>query len=207
MANTSKCLDCSNVAMSYGSNKVLSSCSLLVARGEVVGLIGENGTGKSTLLKGLLGFLPLDSGTVSIEAPVGFCPQENILNASLTVHEHFQFFTSILRCAAPPDAIYRESLLQETGLSKFLHTPIGNLSGGTYQKVKLVTAIWDKPRLLVLDEPCDGFDWQMYLLFWRFVESLALVGTGILMVSHLLHDKERFQRIYQLREGVLENTT
>jgi ABC-2 type transport system ATP-binding protein len=207
MADSVECLCCADVAMSYGRKKVLSSCSLRVASGEVIGLIGENGSGKTTLMKGLLGFLPLDSGTVSIEAPVGFCPQENILNGSLTVSEHFQFFGSIMRGPAPPDPSYRDMLLRQTGLSRFLQAPINQLSGGTYQKVKLVTALWGRPRLLVLDEPCDGFDWQMYQLFWQFVETLALAGTGILMVSHLLHDRDRFHRIYQIEEGTLAHAS
>lgn len=206
-AHPSECLRCTAVAISYGRKRVLSSCSLRVACGELVGLIGENGTGKSTLMKGLLGFLPLDSGAVTIEAPVGFCPQENILNSSLTVLEHFQFLNSIRRHPASSDPTFQEKLFQDTGLFKFLRTPISDLSGGTYQKVKLVSAIWGRPRLLVLDEPCDGFDWQMYLLFWKFVESLVLGGTGILMASHLLHDEERFHRIYQLKEGGLENAS
>jgi ABC-2 type transport system ATP-binding protein len=204
--NPGDCCSCSSLSMSYGRKKILSSCSLRVAPGEVVGLVGENGAGKTTLMKGLLGFLPVDSGTVRVAAPVGFCPQENFLNRSLTVSEHFRFFDSIRRRRSSPDSVYSEKLLQKTGLFKFLQTPISDLSGGTYQKVKLVTAIWERPRLLVLDEPCDGFDWQMYLLFWRFLQDLADAGTGILMVSHLLHDQERFHRIYQLKEGVLEKT-
>jgi ABC-2 type transport system ATP-binding protein len=206
MTMKSECLSCSSVSMSYGRKKVLSSCSLLVAPGEVVGLVGENGAGKTTLMKGLLGFLPIDSGTVTITAPVGFCPQENILNGSLTVGEHFRFFDAIQRRRSFPDPTYREKLLQETGLEKFLSSPISELSGGTYQKVKFVTTIRMRPRLLVLDEPCDGFDWQMYLLFWTFLKDLASAGTGVLMVSHLLHDRERFHRIYNLKEGGLEES-
>ncbi len=202
----SECLYCSSVGMSYGRKKVLSSCSLRVAPGEVVGLVGENGAGKTTLMKGLLGFLPIDSGTVRIAAPVGFCPQENILNSSLTVSEHFRFFDSIRRRHSLPDPVYQDKLLDETGLAKFLAIPISDLSGGTYQKVKFATAIWARPRLLVLDEPCDGFDWQMYLLFWNFLDNLAVAGTGVLMVSHLLHDRERFHRIYNLKEGALEES-
>ncbi len=207
MSVSRECLQCTAVAMSYGRKKVLSSCSLRVAPGEVVGLVGENGAGKTTLMRGLLGFLPLDSGTVSIEAPVGFCPQENILNNSLTVSEHFRFFESIQTRYASPDSDYRNMLLRETGLTKYLDRPISELSGGTYQKVKFATAIWTRPRLLVLDEPCDGFDWQMYLLFWTLLEDIAEAGTGVLMVSHFLHDRERFHRIYDLKEGALEQST
>ena len=201
-----ECLRCSSVGMSYGKKRVLSSCSLRGAPGEVGGLVGENGSGKTTLMKGLLGFLPIDSGIVTIAAPVGFCPQENILNSSLTVAEHFRFFDSIQKRHSSPDTAYQKKLLEETGLAKFLTVPISDLSGGTYQKVKFLTTIRMRPRLLVLDEPCDGFDWQMYLLFWGFLNDLSSSGTGVLMVSHLLHDRERFHRIYNLKEGVLEES-
>ncbi len=204
MSNQRERCRCSSVGMSYGRKKILSSCSLTVAAGEVVGLVGENGTGKTTLIKGLLGFLPLVSGSVQIAPPVGFCPQENVLNRSLTVAEHFRFIDAICRRRSSPDPAYHEKLLRETRLSSYLDTPIGNLSGGTYQKVKFITAIWERPGLLALDEPCDGFDWQMYLLFWQLLDALVEHGTGVLMVSHLIHDRERFHRIYSLKEGTLE---
>jgi ABC-2 type transport system ATP-binding protein len=206
MGNQGERCRCSSVNMSYGRKRILSSCSLALAAGEIVGLAGENGTGKTTLLKGLLGFLPIDSGSVQIAAPVGFCPQENILNRSLTVAEHFRFVDAICRRLFSPDLASGEELLRGTGLSNYLKTPIGNLSGGTYQKVKLITAVWGRPSLLVLDEPCDGFDWQMYLLFWQLLENLVGEGTGVLMVSHLIHDRERFRRIYTLSDGTLEQT-
>jgi ABC-2 type transport system ATP-binding protein len=202
-----ECCSCSSVGVSYGRRKILSSCSLSVAPGEIVGLVGENGSGKTTLLKGLLGFLPLASGSVHIAAPVGFCPQENLLNRSITLAEHFRFIDAICRRRSSPDPSYRDHLLTETGLTRYFDLPIGHLSGGTYQKVKFVTAIWDKPRLLVLDEPCDGFDWQMYLLFWQLLDQLVSRGTGILMVSHILHERERFQRVYFLKEGTLGETS
>lgn len=204
MPEHAESLRCFSVSMSYGKKRVLSSCSLAIAPGEVVGLVGENGAGKTTLLKGILGFLPIDSGTVRIKAPVGFCPQENILNSSLTVAEHFRFFDAIQKRRSSPEPQYQARLLQETGLQKYLETPISDLSGGTYQKVKFITTIWNRPSLLVMDEPCDGFDWQMYLLFWGLLGDLSAAGTGVLMVSHLLHDRQRFHRIYSLKEGVVE---
>jgi ABC-2 type transport system ATP-binding protein len=189
--------------MRYGRRRVLESCSLEVNPGEVVGVVGENGSGKTTLLKGLLGFLRLEGGSVEVGAPVGFCPQENVLNRSLLVAEHFQFIDAICRRHPGSDPGFHERLLEETRLAAVLHTLVGNLSGGTYQKVKFVTAIWGRPRLLVLDEPCDGFDWQMYLLFWQLLGDLTGRGTGVLLVSHLIHDRERFNRIYALGEGRL----
>ncbi len=60
-----------------------------------------------------------------------------------------------------------------------------------------------QPPLLVLDEPTDGFDWSMYLVFWDLMAELVAGGTGVLMISHLVHDRERFDRIVELREGRL----
>lgn len=204
MTAQNACCRCESVTMGYGRKMILSSCTLTVAPGEVVGLVGENGTGKTTLIKGLLGFLPLRAGSVTVTAPVGFCPQENFLNRSLTVAEHLRFIATIGHHRFVTEPAYRERLLEETRLSNFLNRQIGELSGGTYQKVKFVTAIWNRPALVVLDEPCDGFDWQMYLLFWQLLGNLTAQGTGVLMISHLIHDWERFQRIYTLKEGTLE---
>jgi len=87
-----------------------------------------------------------------------------------------------------------------------LRTSIGDLSSGTYQKVKFLTSIYHSPRLIILDEPYDGFDWRMYLVFWEIIEELKSQGAAILMISHLIYDREKFDRIYELKEGRFEKT-
>jgi ABC-type multidrug transport system ATPase subunit len=134
---------------------------------------------------------------------VGYCPQENYLHRSYTVAEHLRLISSLRDADEPVDAGYLGHCIATLKLDRYLAYPIRKLSGGTYQKVKLLTAIAHRPALLVLDEPTDGFDWTMYLVFWDLMAELVGRGTGVLMISHLLHDRERFDRIYDLREGKL----
>lgn len=192
---------CVDLHLSYGRHRVLDGCDLSVSPREVVGLAGENGSGKSTLVKCLLGFVRPSAGRVHCDARVGYCPQENYLHRSYTVAEHLELIGSLGRGAEAVDAGFLGRCIATLKLERYLAYPIRKLSGGTYQKVKLLTAIAHRPALLVLDEPTDGFDWTMYLVFWDLMAELVGRGTGVLMISHLLHDRERFHRIYDLREG------
>jgi ABC-type multidrug transport system ATPase subunit len=194
---------CNDLELSYGKNQVLDGCNLEVLPGQVIGLTGENGNGKSTLVKCLLGFLRPSAGRVECNKRAGYCPQENYLHLSYTVKEHIEFVGSLHRCGEAVEREYLERCVALLKLDRYLGFSIRNLSGGTYQKVKLLTAIMHRPPLLILDEPTDGFDWTMYLVFWDLMTELVSCGTGILMISHLLHDHDRFDRIYDLREGKL----
>jgi ABC-2 type transport system ATP-binding protein len=189
--------------LSFGKQRVLDGCDLAVSAGQVVGLTGENGSGKSSLVKCLLGFLRPSAGEVECDPRVGYCPQENYLHHSYTVAEHLELVSSLHRGGLAVDPAYLERCLGTLKLTPYLHFPIRKLSGGTYQKVKLLTAIMHRPPLLLLDEPTDGFDWTMYLVFWRLLAELVAAGTGVLMISHLLHDRERFGSIHDLHDGKL----
>lgn len=195
---------CRDLSAGFGRHEVLHGCSLEVRRGQVVGLTGENGSGKSTLVRCLLGFLRPRGGSLTCTDSVGYCPQENYLHRSLTIAEHLDLVGLLRRGSLPPaDPAWVARVVALLKLQPYLATPIRRLSGGTYQKVKLLTAIVHRPALLVLDEPTDGFDWTMYLVFWDLMAELVPRGTGVLMISHLLHDRERFDRIVELTEGTL----
>jgi ABC-type multidrug transport system ATPase subunit len=194
---------CTDLEVSYGRNRVIERCSLDVAAGQVLGLTGENGSGKSTLVKCLLGFLKPSAGSVYCDPRVGYCPQENYLHRAYTIAEHLQLIASLHRGDMHVEPAWLKRCLSILKLERYLDYPARKLSGGTYQKVKLLTAIAHRPPLLVLDEPTDGFDWAMYLVFWDLLHELVAAGSGVLMISHLLHDRERFDRICELREGRL----
>jgi ABC-type multidrug transport system ATPase subunit len=194
---------CVDLQLSYGKHRVLDGCDLSVSPRQIVGLTGENGCGKSTLVKCLLGFLRPMAGQVECDPRAGYCPQEDYLHRSYTIAEHLELISSLRRGDEPLDEDYLGHCLAVLKLERYLAFPIRKLSGGTYQKVKLLTAIAHRPPLLVLDEPTDGFDWTMYLIFWDLIGELVEHGAGVLMISHLLHDRERFDRIYDLCEGKL----
>jgi len=179
--------------------EVLKGANLEVRRGELVGLVGENGSGKSTLMKIVVGLLERDGGAVERSGKLGYCPQIPLLWEKLTVDEHFELFARAYELEA--EAAAAQSLLDELQFERYRGYRIEELSGGTRQKLNLALALMHSPDLLLLDEPYSGFDWETYLRFWEMSERRRDEGMGILIVSHFLSERERLDRIYELREG------
>ena len=88
--------------------------------------------------------------------------------------------------------------------TKYRKERIISLSGGTQQKVGLAISLLHQPQLLILDEPYNGFDWDTYLKFWEYTNHLRERGCAILIVTHLIMEKDRFDRVYNLIQGRLE---
>ena len=183
---------------------VLRGASLEVGRGELVGLVGENGSGKSTLMQIVVGLLGRDGGTVQRPPRLGYCPQHPLLWDKLTVAEHFELFAEAYRLELQVARASRDGLLSELGFPRYLDYRVEDLSGGTRQKLNLALALLHEPELLLLDEPYAGFDWETYLAFWEMAERRRADGIGSLIVSHLLAERERLTRTYELRDGRCE---
>lgn len=184
--------------------EVLRGASLEVRPGELVGLVGENGSGKSTLMQVVVGLLARDAGTLAAPARLGYCPQLPLLWDKLTVDEHFELFARAYALDDRTAGAARDGLLDELGFAKYVGCRVEELSGGTRQKLNLALALLHDPQLLLLDEPYAGFDWETYLRFWAMAERRRAHGMGILIVSHLLAERERLTRIYELRDGRCE---
>jgi len=183
------------------SVQVLDGATLEVRPGELVGLVGENGSGKSTLLQIIVGLLGRDTGSVQQPGRLGYCPQQAMLWDKLTVDEHFALFA---RAYGMDDEARRRAageMLEELQFERYRGYRVEALSGGTRQKLNLALALMHGPQLLLLDEPYAGFDWETYSRFWEMSERRRDAGMGILIVSHLLAERERLDRIYTLRAG------
>ena len=183
---------------------VLRGASLDVGAGELVGLVGENGSGKTVLMKIIVGLLGRDAGDVELAGRLGYCPQQPMLWDKLTVAEHFELFTEAYKLEPGSARRSRDQLLADLQFAKYLDYRVEDLSGGTRQKLNLALALLHRPQLLLLDEPYAGFDWETYLRFWEMAERLRQEGTGVLVVSHLLAERERLTRVYELRDGRCE---
>jgi ABC-type multidrug transport system ATPase subunit len=181
--------------------EVLNGTSLTVGAGELVGLVGENGSGKSTLMQIVVGLLSRDSGTVTRPERVGYCPQIPMVWDKLTVDEHFELFARAYDLTDDDAARSADALLAELDFAKYRGYRIEELSGGTRQKLNLALSLMHDPELLLLDEPYSGFDWETYLKFWEMSERRRDAGMGILIVSHLLAERERLDRMYELCDG------
>ncbi len=186
---------------------VLTGADLTVREAEIVGIVGENGSGKSTLMQVLVGALDADSGTVTIDGTAGWCPQETLVYDRLTIRETFEFFGTAYGMSDAEIAEATEQLAERFGFTEFLDYRVDHLSGGNQQKVNLGVAIMHDPDVLFLDEPYTGFDWQTYLEFWELTEDLTAQGTAIVIISHFVSERERFDRICELKDGLLTDVT
>ncbi|MDQ2896122.1 MAG: ABC transporter ATP-binding protein [Actinomycetota bacterium] len=180
---------------------VLNGASLEVRAGELVGLVGENGSGKSTLLQIIVGLLDRDAGEVQRPARLGYCPQVPMLWDKLTIDEHFRLFARAYSLDDQQRERAAADLLDELQFERYRGYRVEDLSGGTRQKLNLALALMHDPELLLLDEPYSGFDWETYLRFWEMSERRRDQGMGIMIVSHLLAERERLDRVYELRDG------
>jgi ABC-type multidrug transport system ATPase subunit len=187
-----------DIRKSFGRRRVLAGVDLEVAPGELVAVVGENGTGKTTLLRILAGDLRPDAGTVATGGRPGYCPQTVVLDEALTVDRHVRYFQAAYGIASPARA---EELIERLGFADCRSQQAGTLSGGTKQKLSLTLALMHDPAVLLLDEPYQGFDWQTYLAFWDLAADLAAAGTAIVVISHLVFEHDRFDRICHLADG------
>ncbi len=191
-------LQARDIHKSYGNRAVLAGVDFGVEVGELVGIIGENGAGKSTLLRILAGELRPDRGEVVHNETLGYCPQKIVLNSELTVQQHLRFFQHAYQVK---DLDRANDLIDQLGYAMYRTTRAGELSGGTKQKLNLTLALMHDPRIVLMDEPYQGFDWQNYLNFWSITEDLRERDCSVLVISHIAHDTERFDTLYHLREG------
>ncbi|MGI5341170.1 ABC transporter ATP-binding protein [Streptomyces sp. CA-181903] len=188
------------VRKAYGRHPVLRGIDLDLPAGCMAGVVGENGSGKTTLLRVLAGQARPDRGTVECPGPIGYCPQETVLNPAFTVDQHLELFHVAYRL---PDPRRADELLDALRFTAYRRHRVGALSGGTRQKLNLVLALMHDPPLLLLDEPYQGFDWESYQRFWELAGELRAAGRSFLVVSHIAYDTARFDRLWRLEDGRL----
>lgn len=195
-------MEVEDVHHSYGRRSVLRGIDIALPPRMLVGIVGENGTGKSTLLKVLSGELRPDRGVVRHPGRFGYCPQQVILNEVFTVRQHLNFFAAAY---AVPDLRRAEETMEILRFSEYADERVATLSGGTRQKLNLTLAMMHDPQVLLLDEPYQGFDWETYLRFWDLVAQFRDAGGSVLVVSHLAYDTDRLDQVWRLRDGVLQD--
>ncbi len=180
---------------------VLRGADLMVGAGEVVGLVGENGSGKSTFMKILVGALAPDSGQVQVSGRIGYCPQEPVLYERLTCDEHLELFGVAYGMDTQAIRVAADGLYATLGFDRWRAARVEELSGGTRAKLNLALALLADPEVLLLDEPYAGFDWDTYLRFWDLTAERRAAGRSVVVISHFVTDQERFDRLVELRDG------
>ena len=198
----------------FGEQQVLDCFSLQVTRGEVVGLLGPNGCGKSTVLNIICQLLKADAGQVQLmghsmseqsanaRARIGYCAQESALYPDLFPQENIQFFARLYGVPSAERNARVAELMERFGLVPYAATRAGMLSGGWQQRLSLAVALVHRPELLVLDEPTVAVDVEARMDLWRLIEGLRDSGTTILLTSHHLAEAQRLcNRVALMRNG------
>ena len=191
-----------NIHKSFEGKKILNDISFSVSNASLNAIVGENGTGKSTLLKIIVGELKADKGLIIANGSIGYCPQEALLFSMLTVEENFKYFACAYGLTKNDQWLeQRDYLLHSLKYSKYLKYRVDKLSGGTKQKLNLSIALLHDPPIFILDEPYGGFDWETYNHFYTMMADLRLKGKCVLLVTHMVTEAAPFNKIFTLREG------
>ena len=193
-------LSAAGIVKRYGGRTVLDGADLDVRAGESVALVGENGAGKSTLLGICAGLVRPDAGIVRAPGRVGFCPQEPGVLDLLTAEEHLILFGRAVGLGRREALVEGRALLDGFGfrLRDEARTAAQDLSGGTRQKLNLALALIGDPAALLLDEPYQGFDRGTYVDFWDHVERWRAAGRAVVVVTHMLAELSRVDRVVEL---------
>ncbi len=204
-----------NLTKRFGDLTAVDRLTLMVSDGELFGLVGSDGAGKTTTIRMLAGIMEPTSGeawvlgrdtvreTAAISRDLGYMSQRFGLYPDLTVEENLAFFAD-LHCL--PRRVRDEQsglLLDFSGLTPFRSRLAGNLSGGMKQKLGLACALIHTPRLLLLDEPTNGVDPVSRREFWRILYRLLAKGVTILVSTAYLDEAERCHRVGLIHQGQL----
>jgi ABC-type multidrug transport system ATPase subunit len=172
------------LAKAYRGARVLAGVDLDVHGGELVALVGANGVGKSTLLRLLAGFEPPDAGHVTRRGSVGYVPQEGGLDPQLRPHEHFELFGAARGRSRRAARREGERLARELGWAPDGAPVAAKLSGGTHQKLGVVTAMVAEPDTMLLDEPDQGLDAESTRRLWELLLAWCAGGRAVVVASH-----------------------
>ena len=194
-------LRASALAKRYGRRCVLESVDFHADRGEAVAIIGENGAGKTTLLKLCAGLLAPDAGSVSRHGRIGYCPQEPGVVDLLTAEQHVLLFGAAAGLSRSESRTTGTALLESFGFPAGENAVAKDLSGGTRQKLNLALALLGDPTVLLLDEPYQGFDMGTYVDFWAHVDTWRAEGRAVAIVTHLLTELHRVDRVVEVRDA------
>jgi ABC-2 type transport system ATP-binding protein len=200
-----------SVSRRYGAVSALDDVSFEVPRGEMFGLIGPDGAGKTTSIRLACGLIKPDKGTIRVlgrdpvrehramTADVGYLSQRFSLYGDLTIDENIAFFAEIhgVRGYGPA----RDRLLDMTQLGPFRDRRADRLSGGMKQKLALACTLVHEPAVLLLDEPTTGVDPVSRREFWKLLSEFLAHGLTIVMATPYLDEAERCARVVLLHEG------
>jgi len=197
----------------FGAKTAVDAFDLVVDQGELCGLIGPDGAGKTTFMRLLAGILAIDGGEAkvagcdvrrepeAVKRRIGYLSQVFSLYTDLTIDENLDFVADLYSTPRGEVAALKEELLALTGLAEFRTRQAGRLSGGMKQKLGLSCALIHRPEVLLLDEPTTGVDPVARREFWRILWQLPGQGVTVLLTSPYMDEASRCGRVAMMDRG------
>ena len=199
----------------FGDLTAVDHLNLTIPAGEIFGLVGPDGAGKTTTLRMLCGLMNPSEGSASIAGhdvvlesqavkdQIGYMAQKFGLYLDLSVQENMNFYADLFGIVGPARAELTAQLLQMTRMEPFRDRQAGRLSGGMKQKLALMCTLLHRPQILFLDEPTNGVDPVSRRDFWAILYQLLKEGITILMTTAYLDEAERCNRVGLMHRGKL----
>ncbi len=206
-------IDARGISKSFDSKEVVHAIDMQVARGEIYGFLGPNGSGKTTFIRMLCGLMVPDSGQGTclgfdirtqyyrIKPLVGYMPQHFSLYEDLTVRENLDFMARMY--SIPNRGRIVRDAIDRMELGPFSSQRSGTLSGGWKQRLSLAACTMHNPKLLLLDEPTAGVDPSARREFWDHIHALAAEGITALITTHYMDEAERCHRLTYIAYGTI----
>ncbi len=213
--STAAAVETVGLRKTFGGLTAVEGLDLTIRRGEVFGLLGPNGSGKTTTIRMLCGLLPPTGGRArvvghdvatdpeSIRRSIGYMSQRYGLYDDLTVDENLRFYATIYGLHGRERTVRLTRHMDTLGLAERRHQLAGTLSGGWKQRLALACATAHRPEMLFLDEPTAGVDPAARRAFWASIYAMAREGTTILVTTHYMDEAERCERLAFLSRGHL----
>ncbi|MBN2528037.1 MAG: ABC transporter ATP-binding protein [Deltaproteobacteria bacterium] len=208
-------IDAKNLSKRYDAVEAVKNVNVDIKKGEIVGLLGQNGAGKTTMMKMITGYLEPTEGTVllggkdvledriGVQRQIGYMPENAPLYPEMLVQEYLQMVADLRDIPKEKQRSMIIEAVKATGIEKFLTRPIGTLSKGYRQRVGICQAILHQPDVLILDEPTNGLDPVQIIEIRGLIKNLAQKST-VIVSTHILQEIEAVcDRVLILIDGQL----
>ncbi|WP_172369923.1 ABC transporter ATP-binding protein [Sporosarcina jiandibaonis] len=213
MQKIEECISINHVSKSFGKQQVLEDINLKIFEGEIFGLLGPSGAGKTTLVKQLTGLDLPTSGevylfqkkmpTLKLINSIGYMAQSDALYEDLTAKENLQFFSELYGLKGKDQTRRITEVMDLVQLSDDLTKLVSNYSGGMKRRLSLAIAMLHEPKILILDEPTVGIDPVLRQSIWEAFDLLKQSGITIIVTTHVMDEAEKCDRLGMIRDGRL----
>lgn len=204
-------IETNNLNIKLQKKQILKDVAIQVKQGEIYGLIGPSGAGKTTLVKAIIGMEKASSGevivldakmpTLTVMKKIGYMAQSDALYTELTAYENLDFFASLYGLKKTYKKERITYAAEIVGLTAEMKKRVADFSGGMKRRLSLAIALLVDPAVLILDEPTVGIDPELRKSIWEELRKLKESGKGILVTTHVMDEAEKCDRLTMIREG------